>query len=80
MNVKKAIEFVTNMANSFKCISSLNIKDINNKTEDIISLLQQGGTDRKILNKLKTMHDPICFGDERFMDLCDYISNLEEEG
>ena len=50
-----------------------------NECHKVVESLWQGEKNRKILNKLKKMHDPICFGDERFMDLCDYISNLEEE-
>ena len=46
MEVKGAIKFIFHMANSFKCISSLNCKDIDNKTNEVVSLLQQGENDR----------------------------------
>ena len=52
MKTKEVIEFLTNMANSFKCISSLNIKDINNKTEEVITLLQQGEVYKKMWEEL----------------------------
>ena len=42
MDAKGAIEFLDDMIGSFKCISSLNIKDINNKKNEIVYLLQQG--------------------------------------
>ena len=47
MKVKEAIEFLDHMANSFKCISSLNCKDIDNKKNDIVFLLEQGEENKK---------------------------------
>ena len=42
MKIKEAVEFLDHMANSFKCISSLNCKSINNKKNEIVDLLEQG--------------------------------------
>jgi len=41
MNTKKAIEFVKQMANAFKCIGDYKCSDIDKKQNEIISLLQR---------------------------------------
>ena len=52
MEVKEAIEFLDHMANSFKCISSLNCKSIDNKKNEIVDLLQQGEKYKKIVYEI----------------------------
>ena len=55
MDAKGAIEFLDDMIGSFKCISSLNIKDINNKKNEIVYLLEQGEEDRRILKHIRVI-------------------------
>ena len=53
MNTKEAIEFLDHMANSFKCISSLNCKSIDKKKNEIVAILEQGEAYRQIVEDLK---------------------------
>ena len=46
--IKEAIEFLDHMANSFKCISSLNCKSIDKKKNEIVAILEQGEAYRQI--------------------------------
>ena len=51
MDVNGAIEFVGQMANSFKCISSLNCRDIDRETNEVVSLLEQGENYKELCEK-----------------------------
>lgn len=53
MEVKEAIEFLDDMVGSFKCISSLNIKDINNKKNEIVILLDEGEKYRQMWEEVE---------------------------
>ena len=55
MEVKEAIEFLDHMANSFKCISSLNCKSIDNKKNEIVDLLEQGEKYRQMWQEYKEL-------------------------
>ena len=59
MNTKEAIEFLDHMANSFKCISSLNCKSINNKKNEIVDLLEQGERHQLMWGELEDI-DKLC--------------------
>ena len=72
MSTQEAIEFLDHMANSFKCISSLNCKSINNKKNEIVELLQQGEKYQQMWEEARSWF----LSD---LDLDEYMIELEQK-